>query len=97
MVGSSLGCLILSSVLGVVVDRLRDGILLPLILKRFFLVLLIPMFTFLLLMLLNPLTRLIGGVLDRVLSSLALPGWFRHSYPRMRVHFHSSTGPNVKL
>ena len=59
-VGSSLGCLILSSVLEVVVGRWRHGILLLLILKRFLLVLLIPTFTFLLLMLLNPSIRLIG-------------------------------------
>ena len=60
MVGSSLGYLTLSSVLGVVVDRLRPGIPLLLILKRFFLVLLIPMFTFLLLMLSSLLIRWIG-------------------------------------
>ena len=42
---------------GVVGVRLRPGILLLLILKRFFLVLLIPMLTFLLLMLSSLLTR----------------------------------------
>ena len=41
-----LGSLILSSVLEVVVGRLRRGILLLLILRRFLQALLIPMFTF---------------------------------------------------
>ena len=45
---------------GVVVDRLKPGILLLLTLKRFLLGPLIPMFIFLLLMLLSLLTRLIG-------------------------------------
>ena len=45
---------------GGVVDRLRPGIPLLLILKRFFLVLLIPMFTFLLLMSSSLSTRWIG-------------------------------------
>ena len=45
---------------GVVVGRWRHGIFLLLILRRFLLGLLIPMFIFLLLMFLNPLTRLIG-------------------------------------
>ena len=45
---------------GVVVDRLRLGILLLLILRKFLLVLLIPMSTFLSLMWLSLLIRLIG-------------------------------------
>ena len=68
------------------VDRLRPGIPLLLILKRFFLVLLIPMFTFLLLMSSSLLTRWNRGILDRVLSSLGLPGWFRHAYFEYHVH-----------
>ena len=68
--------LILSSVLGVVVVRLRLGTLLLLILRRSFLVLRIPMSTFLLLMLSSPLTR----------RSLGLPGWFRHAYFEHHAH-----------
>ena len=56
----SLRYLILFSVLGVVVGRLKLGILLLLILKMFFLVLLILMFIFLLQMLLRALILLIG-------------------------------------
>ena len=73
-------------VLVVVVVRLRPGILLLWILRKFFLVLLIPMSTFLLLMSLNPLILLTVGILDRVLSSLGLPGWFRHAYFEYHAH-----------
>ena len=66
MAGLGLGFLILSSVLEVVVGRLRLGILLLLILRRFLLVLLTPMFIFLLLMLLSRLIRL--TVLFRIVS-----------------------------
>ena len=59
-VGFGLGFLIPSLVLVVVAALLRLGIPLRLILRRFFMVLLIPMFTFLLLMLLSPLIPLIG-------------------------------------
>ena len=58
MVGSSLGSLILSSLLGVGVGRLRLGKLLLLILRRFLLVLLTLMFISLQLMSLSPLTLL---------------------------------------
>ena len=37
-------------------------------------------------MLLSLLTRLIGGILDRVLSSLGLLGWFRHAYFEYHAH-----------
>ena len=60
MTGFSLGFLILSSVLGVVVGPLRLGILLLLILRRFLLVLLILIFIFLLLTSLSLLIRLTG-------------------------------------
>ena len=51
-----------------------------LILRKFLLALPTLMFTSLLLMLSNHLILLIGGFLDRVLSSLGSPGWFRHAY-----------------
>ena len=44
-----------------------------------------PMCTFLLLMLSSLLT-LDRGILDRVLSSLGLPGWFRHAYFEYHAH-----------
>ena len=53
MIGFGLGCLIPSSVLVVVVGRLKLGMQLLSILRRFLLALLILMFTFLLLMLLS--------------------------------------------
>ena len=62
-IGSSLGFLIRSSVLVEVVGRLRLGMLLLLILRRFLLALPILMFTSLLLMLSNHLILLIGGFL----------------------------------
>ena len=89
--GSGLGFLILSSVLGVVVGRWRHGILLLLTLRKFFLVPLILIFILLLLMLLSPFDTVDRGILDRVLSSLGLPGWFRHM-PRtelVRISLHS--------
>ena len=45
----------------------------------------ILMFTSLLLMLSSLLILLIG-ILDRVLSSLGLPGWFRHAYFEYHAH-----------
>ena len=57
---SGLGFLILSSVLGVVVGRLRLGVFLILILRRFFLVPLVLIFIYLLLMLSSLLILLIG-------------------------------------
>ena len=91
-IGFGLGYRVLSPVLGVVVGRWRLGIPLRLILKRFFLWLLILMFIFLLLMLLSPLRRLMC-VLDLVLSSLASPGWFRHAC----FEFHSHVRLRFKL
>ena len=66
--------------------RLKPGILLLLILRRFFQVLLIRMSSFLLLMLLSLLTGVDRGILYRVLSSLGLPGWFRHAYFEYHAH-----------
>ena len=74
---------------GAVVDRLRPGILLLLTLKKFFLVLLIPMSTFLLLMLSSLLTRWIevfwiesclvlgflAGFVMLILSTMLMFGW----------------------
>ena len=48
------------------------------------------MFMFLLLMILSTVDR---GILDRVLSSLGLPGWFRHAY----FEYHSSVRLTFKL
>ena len=79
MVGSSLGSLILSSVLVVVVDLLKPGILLLLMLRRFLLGLLIPMF-------IKSFDTADRGILNRVLSSLGLPGWFRHAYLEYHAH-----------
>ena len=62
-IGSSLGCLILSSVVEVVVGRLRLGKLLPWILRKFLLVPLVPMFISLLLMSSSLSIRLTGGYL----------------------------------
>ena len=44
------------------------------------------MSTFLLLMSLSPLILVDRGILDRVLSSLGLPGWFRHAYFEYHAH-----------
>ena len=55
-------------------------------LRRCFLVLLTLMFIFSWLMLSSPLTLLIGVFLDRVLSSLGLPSWFRHAYFEYHAH-----------
>ena len=46
------------------------------------------------------LRQLIGGFLDRVLSGLGLPGWFRHDYfechahVRLRFELASGLGAN---
>ena len=85
-VGFSLGFLSLSLVRVVVAVLLSPGVPLLLTLRRFCLVLLILMSTFLLLMLSNLLIQLIGGVLERGLSSLGLPGWFRHAYFEYHAH-----------
>ena len=93
-VGSSLGCLIPFSVLEVVVVRLRLGILLLLILRKFLLGLLILMFISLSL----SFDTVDRGILDRVLSSLGLPGWFRHAcfeyhaHVRLRLKLASGLG-----
>ena len=71
---------------GVVVGRWRLGKLLLLILRKFLLELLIPMSTFLLLMFVKSLDTVDRGILDRVLSSLGLPGWFRHAYFEYHAH-----------
>ena len=91
--GSGLWFLILSSVLGVVEVRLMLCILLHLILKRCFLGLLTLMFIFLLLMLLSPFDKVDRGILDKVLSSLGLPGWFRHAY----FEYHSHVRQRLKV
>ena len=51
------------------------------------------MFTFLLLILLKNFDTVDRGVLDLVLSSLGLPGWFRHAY----FEFHSHVRLRFKL
>ena len=91
--GFGLGFRILSLVLGVVVGRLKLGIPLLSILKRF----LVPsgvvdsdvhLFVADVVKSFDTVDR---GVLDLVLSSLGLPGWFRHAYfelhARVRLRF----------
>ena len=73
-IGFGLGFWIPSLVLVVVAALLKLGIPLRLILRRFFLELSIPMFT------VKSFDTVDRGVLDLVLSSLGLPGWFRHAY-----------------
>ena len=68
----------------VVAVLLRLGVPLLLISRRFFLELFILMFTF------DTVDR---GVLDLVLSSLGLPGWFRHAY----FEFHSHVRLRFRL
>ena len=86
MVGSSLGFPTLSSVLGVVGVRLRLGFPLHLILKKFLLVLLILTFIFFVADVVKSFDTVDRGILDRVLSSLGLPGWFRHAYFEYHAH-----------
>ena len=80
-------------VLGVVVVLFKLGLLLRLILRRFYLVLLRVMFISLSLMWLSLFDTVDRGILDRVLSSLGLPGWFRHAY----FEFHSLVRLRFKL
>ena len=41
------------------------------------------------------------GILDRVLSSLGLPGWFRHAYfeyhAHVRLRFKLASGPGLEM
>ena len=78
--GSNLGFLLLSKVLVEDVVLWTPGFLLPWILRSAFLVVLILMCIFLLLMSSSLLILFVGVFVDRVLSSLVLPAWFRHAY-----------------
>ena len=100
--GFVLGFLILSSVLGVVVGWWRPGVPLLWILRRFLLLLLTPMFAadshvhLLVADVTKSFDTVDRGILDRVLCSVGLPGWFRHAYfeyhARVRLRFKLASG-----
>ena len=94
-VGFNLGFLIRSSALVVVVGRLRLGIPLLLTLRRFLLALPILMLFFFA-DVIKSFDSVDRGILDRVLSSLGLPAWFRHAYfeyhARVRLRFKLAAG-----
>ena len=83
--GSSLGFLFRFSVVVVVVGRLRLGMLLLLILRKFLLVLPILMFISVA-DVIKSFDTVDTEILDRVLSSLGLPAWFRHAYFEYHLH-----------
>ena len=71
----------------------RPGLLLRLILRRSYLVSFRMMFIFFVADVIKSFDTVDRGVLDGVLSSLGLPGWFRHAY----FEYHFSVRLRFKL
>ena len=85
MIGSFLGCLTRSSVLVVVGVRLRLGVLLHWILRRFSGATVSDIHLFVA-DVIKSFDTVDRGVLDRVLGSLGLPDWFRYVYFEYPAH-----------
>ena len=68
------------------VVQLRLGMLLLLTLMRFLLALPLLIFTFFVTDVIKPFDTVDLGILDRALSSLGLPAWFRHAYFEYHLH-----------
>ena len=73
-------------VLVVAVVRLKPGTLLLLILRKFFLVAADSHVHLFVADVIKSFDTVDRGILDRVLSSLGLPGWFRHAYLEYHAH-----------